>query len=88
MAPGDARWADEFARNFAQGINLGTDAELEAAWKQQARVWGGGGGGPREGGIVHIHAGLCSYTTQSCDTRVGCACVGAAVALEPTMYCV
>lgn len=33
--PGDARWADEFARKFAQGLDFGSEAALEAAWQEQ-----------------------------------------------------
>lgn len=35
VQPGDARWADEFARDFVQGLNFGSEQELEAAWKEQ-----------------------------------------------------
>jgi hypothetical protein len=34
---GEVGWADEFARTFAGGLDLGVDEELERAWKQQVR---------------------------------------------------
>jgi hypothetical protein len=30
-------WGDEFASQLAQGLNLGTDAELERAWQASVR---------------------------------------------------
>jgi len=33
------QWDDEFASQLAQGLNLGTDDELEQAWRAQGEAW-------------------------------------------------
>lgn len=43
------QWGDEFASQLAQGLNLGTDEELERAWR--AQVEGAGGAARGAGGL-------------------------------------